>query len=120
MSELIGSNELPSILTEFASYKLVIQGCSRKTVEEYLLDLRTFIKYIIALRSSISPEAEDFDKINISVADIEFFKSIKTSEIYEKHTPPLGHFSPASTPTTETPAFLPPLFTSNTIYHQRH
>lgn len=83
MSELIGSNELPSILTEFASYKLVIQGCSRKTVEEYLLDLRTFIKYIIALRSSISPEAEDFDKINISVADIEFFKSIKTSEIYE-------------------------------------
>ena len=83
MSELIGSNELSLVLTEFASYKLVIQGCSRKTVEEYLLDLRTFIKYIIAQRSNISPESDDFDKINISVADIEFFKSIRTSEIYE-------------------------------------
>ena len=83
MSELIGSNELSLVLTEFASYKLVIQGCSRKTVEEYLLDLRTFIKYIIAQRSTIPLESEDFDKIDISVADIEFFKSIKTSEIYE-------------------------------------
>lgn len=83
MSELIGSSELSLVLTEFASYKLVIQGCSRKTVEEYLLDLRTFIKYIIAQRSNISPESDDFDKINISVADIEFFKSIRTSEIYE-------------------------------------
>lgn len=83
MSELIGSSELSLVLTEFASYKLVIQGCSRKTVEEYLLDLRTFIKYIIAQRSNISLESEDFDKINISVADIEFFKSIRTSEIYE-------------------------------------
>ena len=69
MSELIGSGELPAILAEFSSYKLVIQGCSRKTVEEYLLDLRTFIKYIIAQRSGISPETKDFDKINISVAD---------------------------------------------------
>ena len=83
MSDLIGSSELSLVLTEFASYKLVIQGCSRKTVEEYLLDLRTFVKYIIAQRSNISLDSEDFDNISISVADIEFFKSIKTSEIYE-------------------------------------
>lgn len=83
MSELIGSSELPIILSEFASYKLVIQGCSRKTVEEYLLDLRTFVKYIISQRSGIPTESEEFDKISISIADIEFFKSIKTSEIYE-------------------------------------
>lgn len=83
MSELIGSSELPQILTEFSSYKLVIQGCSRKTVEEYLLDLRTFSKYIIARRSQISPDSEEFERIDISVADAEFFKSIKTTEIYE-------------------------------------
>lgn len=83
MSELIGSGELPQILTEFSSYKLVIQGCSRKTVEEYLLDLRTFAKYIIAKRGGISPESEEFDKIDILSADAEFFRSIKTTEIYD-------------------------------------
>ena len=83
MSELIGSGELPQILTEFSSYKLVIQGCSRKTVEEYLLDLRTFAKYIIAKRGGISPESEEFDKIDILSADAEFFQSIKTTEIYD-------------------------------------
>ena len=83
MSELIGSGELPQILTEFSSYKLVIQGCSRKTVEEYLLDLRTFAKYIFAKRGGISLESEDFDKIDILAADAEFFQSIKTTEIYD-------------------------------------
>lgn len=83
MSELIGSGELPQILTEFSSYKLVIQGCSRKTVEEYLLDLRTFAKYIISKRGGISPESEEFDMIDILSADAEFFQSIKTTEIYD-------------------------------------
>ena len=83
MSEIIGSCDLPQIFNEFSSYKLVIQGCSRKTVDEYLLDLRTFSKYIIAKRSDVSPESEDFDKIDISMLDAEFFKSVKTSEIYD-------------------------------------
>ncbi len=74
---------LPDILNEFSSYKIVIQGCSRKTAEEYLLDLRTFARFITAKRSGISPESDDFMKIDISEADAEFFKSIKTPEIYE-------------------------------------
>lgn len=82
MSELIGSCDLPQIFNEFSSYKLVIQGCSRKTVEEYLLDLRTFTKYIIAKRSGISPDSEEFENINISSMDVEFFRSVKTTEIY--------------------------------------
>lgn len=83
MSELIGSCDLPQIFNEFSSYKLVIQGCSRKTVEEYLLDLRTFTKYIIAKRSGVSPDSEDFENINISSMDAEFFRSVKTTEIYD-------------------------------------
>ncbi len=83
MSELIGSPELPAILTEFASYKLAIQGCSRKTVEEYLLDLRTFSRYILASRTNISPSSDEFEQISIINCDIDFYKSIKTSEIYE-------------------------------------
>lgn len=83
MSELVNPDSLSDILLEFRSYKIVIQGCSKKTVDEYLLDLRTFARYIIASRQNISPESEDFSKIDISIADSEFFKSIKTSEIYD-------------------------------------
>ena len=83
MAELIGSGELPEILTEFSSYKLVIQGCSRKTVNEYLLDLRTFTRYIMAHRSGMTPDDEAFDELDISGIDAEFYKSIKTTEIYD-------------------------------------
>ena len=82
MSELINPESLSDILLEFRSYKIVIQGCSKKTVDEYLLDLRTFARYIIASRQNISPESQDFNNIDIAVADAEFFKSIKTTEIY--------------------------------------
>jgi site-specific recombinase XerD len=83
MSEALGSSQLSDILNEFSSYKIVIQGCSKKTAEEYLLDLRTFSRFIIARRRGISPESEEFLKIDISSADADFFKSIKTPEIYE-------------------------------------
>ena len=43
MAELIGSGELPEILTEFSSYKLVIQGCSRKTVAVLLTGIAVLI-----------------------------------------------------------------------------
>jgi len=83
MSELVNPESLSDILLEFRSYKIVIQGCSKKTVDEYLLDLRTFARYIIASRKKISPESDDFNNIDISIADAEFFKSIKTTEIYD-------------------------------------
>ncbi len=83
MPEALGSSQLSDILNEFSSYKIVIQGCSKKTAEEYLLDLRTFSRFIIARRRGISPESEEFLKIDISSADADFFKSIKTPEIYE-------------------------------------
>ena len=86
MSELINPESLSDILLEFRSYKIVIQGCSKKTVDEYLLDLRTFARYIIASRQNISPESQDFNNIDISVADAEFFKSIKTTDCH--------HFTP--------------------------
>ena len=36
----------PKILNEFAGYKSVIQGCAKKTVDEYMLDLRTFFRFL--------------------------------------------------------------------------
>ena len=74
--------ELPSPVREFAAYKSGIQNCSNKTVSEYLLDLRTFFRYIVATRCGIDLESEDFLYIDISRLDLAYIGSVKTSEIY--------------------------------------
>lgn len=79
----IDKDTLPGILREFAGYKLGIENCSARTVEEYLLDLRTFFRYMLAQRNGIKPYGDDFEEIDITVVDLDFVKNIKTEEIYE-------------------------------------
>ena len=74
--------EMPIPVREFAAYKSGIQNCSAKTVSEYLLDLRTFFRYIVATRCGIDLESEDFLYIDISGLDLAYLGSVKTSEIY--------------------------------------
>jgi len=74
--------EMPEAVREFAAYKSGIQNCSQKTVSEYLLDLRTFLRYIVATREGMDPAAEEFDRIDISALDLSFIGSIRTTEIY--------------------------------------
>ena len=74
--------EMPLAVQEFAAYKTGIQNCSPKTVSEYLLDLRTFLRFIKASRDRIDPESPEFEKIDISRLDLPFFGSIRTTEIY--------------------------------------
>ena len=83
MAQLIDYRELPEIVQNFASYKTGIQGCSKKTVDEYMLDLRTFFRFLIAKRDGIAVESEDFIKIDIRGIDLEFIRSIHTEQIYE-------------------------------------
>ena len=78
----IDLGEMPPLVRDFASYKSAIQNCSVKTVSEYLLDLRTFFRFLIADRQGISPESEEFVKIDISGLDLEFMKSVSTEDIY--------------------------------------
>ena len=83
MTNNIPKETLPPLVNEFASYKSAIQSCSDKTVSEYMLDLRTFFRYLIARDKRIAPESEDFKKIDISVVDLEYIKNITTEDIYE-------------------------------------
>lgn len=76
-------NEFPQPVKEFASYKLAIQGCSKKTVDEYLLDLRTFFRYMLSKDMKIDPESEDFLNIDIRNIDIDYVKNISTDMIYD-------------------------------------
>ncbi|MBO4870106.1 MAG: tyrosine-type recombinase/integrase [Clostridia bacterium] len=70
-------------LREFSNYKLATQNRSALTVDEYLLDLRIFFKFIKALRSGGPTEGEEFDAIAISDCDFEFMKTVSADEIYE-------------------------------------
>ena len=75
-------SEMPAVVQDFAAYKSGIQNCSPKTVSEYLLDLRTFLRFIVANREGLDPDSEGFEKIDISRLDLPFFGSIRTTEIY--------------------------------------
>ena len=83
VAQLIDYNELPEIVRNFASYKTGIQGCSKKTVDEYMLDLRTFLRFLIAQRDGIAVESDDFVKIDIRHVDLDFIRTIHTEQIYE-------------------------------------
>lgn len=76
-------DEFPPIIQRFANYKDVVQGCSQKTVTEYLFDLRTFCRYLIAARDGLPTSGEEFDSIDICGLDVSFFEGVTTSEVYD-------------------------------------
>lgn len=83
MAELISASEFSSLIQEYASYKLSIQGCSKKTVGEYLLDLRTFFRFLIARQRDIDPVSEEFTQIDVSGFGLAEIKEIRAEDIYD-------------------------------------
>ncbi|MBE6545878.1 MAG: recombinase XerC [Ruminococcaceae bacterium] len=74
---------LPPLVREFASYKSVIQNASEKTISEYMLDLRTFFRFLKAREFKIDPNSEEFEKIDIRAVDLDYIKHITTEDIYD-------------------------------------
>ena len=83
MAYTVNIEEFPDVVREFASYKSVIQGCSEKTVSEYLSDLRTFFRWLLAKDTGTSLQGEDFESIDIRGVDLDYIKGITTDRIYE-------------------------------------
>ncbi len=83
MSYEINMDEFPQPLREFASYKTAIQGCSQKTADEYMLDLRTFFRYLLARERGIDPNSDEFCEIDIRCVDINYIKKITPDKIYD-------------------------------------
>ena len=83
MSVEVSPAEFSAIVQEFASYKLGIQGCSPKTVNEYLFDLRTFFRYLLAKEQDIAPESDLFFEIDVRPMDLERISKITTAQIYD-------------------------------------
>ena len=70
-------NTFPPILKEYASYVSTIKGNSEKTVCEYLLDLRTFFRFYITKRDSLSVNGDEFEELSISSITISDVRKVK-------------------------------------------
>lgn len=75
-------NEAPKVLKDFLIYHETIKGHSKKTVDEYYLDLRTFFRYLKRSRSLVS-ENVDFEEISIHDIDLSFVSSVTLTEVYD-------------------------------------
>lgn len=74
---------MPRLAAEFARHKKVVQGCSVKTVDEYMLDLRMFFKFIRLLKDGKRISDDALAECDVSGMDAEDFKNITTTDVYE-------------------------------------
>lgn len=81
MSELSYS-DCPKLLKEFLLYIKTIKGRSSRTVEQYHIDLRLFLRYISYLKSG-APKDCDISSIDIADMDHADICSIKLADVYE-------------------------------------
>ena len=84
MRHEIQTTEFSSVVREFAGYKSAIQGCSQKTVEEYLLDLRTFFRYLKCRDDDdLLHDPEKFSEVGVKDFDLDRIREITQSDIYD-------------------------------------
>lgn len=76
--------DCPDYLKEFLFYILTIRGRSKRTVDAYYIDLRTFLRYIKCVKTiKQDPDnQDDFLKIQIKDISIEDISSITLSDVY--------------------------------------
>ena len=74
--------DCPQILKDFLAYHESIKAQSPKTISEYYLDLRMFLRFIKLMRNDM-PISTDLNNIPIKDVDINFIRSITTSEIFD-------------------------------------
>ena len=73
--------EAPPILRDFLVYHETIQGHSRRTVDEYFLDLRNFFRYIKIEKGRV-PRTAELDDISIADVDLELVSSVTITDVY--------------------------------------
>lgn len=73
--------EAPPILRDFLTYHETIQGHSRKTVDEYFLDLRNFFRFL-KIEKGKAPRTAELDDVSIDDVDLEFVRSVTLSDVY--------------------------------------
>ena len=75
-------NDSPQILRDFLTYHENIKGQSPRTISEYYLDLRMFLRFIKLMRNDM-PLNTPLEDIPIKDIDLKFIETITTSEIFD-------------------------------------
>ena len=73
--------QAPPVLRDFLAYHETIQGHSSKTVDEYFLDLRNFLRYM-KLEKGLVPRSTPLDEISIDDVDVSLVRSVTLADVY--------------------------------------
>lgn len=75
-------SDCPQILRDFLTYHETIKGQSQRTISEYYLDLRMFLRFIKLMRNDM-PVHTPLEDIPIRDVDLAFVGSVTTSEVFD-------------------------------------
>lgn len=75
-------SDCPTVVREFLSYHENIKAQSPRTIAEYHLDLRMFLRFMKLMREGRSLNVP-FDDVDIRDIDLDFLAEVTTSDIYE-------------------------------------
>ncbi len=73
--------EAPPIIREFLTYHETIQGHSRKTVDEYFLDLRGFFRFVKLEKGKV-PRTAELSQISIDDVDLDLARCVTITDVY--------------------------------------
>ena len=75
-------SDCPQVLREFLVYHETIKGQSPRTIAEYYLDLRVFLRFMKLMRGEM-PVRTRLDDIPIRDIDLNFISQITTADIFD-------------------------------------
>ncbi len=74
--------QCPPILKEYLGYAETIRGRSSSTVDEYFIDIRTFLRFLKQLRGLVPPTLPE-NEIAIDDITVELLRSVTLTDAYE-------------------------------------
>ena len=74
--------DCPQILRDFLTYHETIKGQSQRTISEYYLDLRMFLRFFKLMRNDM-PIHTRLEDIDIRDIDLEFIRPITSSDVFD-------------------------------------
>ena len=74
--------QCPPILKEYLGYAETIRGRSSSTIDEYFIDIRTFLRFLKQLRGLTAPTLPD-NEIPIDDVTIDLLRSVTLTDAYE-------------------------------------
>lgn len=74
--------DCPQILRNFLTYHETIKNQSAKTIQEYYLDLRMFLRFMVLVKNEM-PYETPLDEISIRQVDVGFLERITSSDVFD-------------------------------------